>query len=106
MSSLVHDPTAAVLAEVFMWEVVLSFGMVAVIVVDADSKFRGIFEVMCNKLKIIFWLLARGNHKGNSVERYHRFLNKTQTMCGTDRGTHDTLIKILKHPNTCGTQHR
>ena len=66
-SSLVYDPNAAVLAEVFMTEIVFSFSMVAMIVVDADNKFRGVFEDACNRSKITFWPLARGNHKGNSA---------------------------------------
>jgi len=76
VSSLVHDPNAAVLAEIFMREVVLSFGMVAVIVVNAYNKLRGAFEEVCNNLKITFCPLMRGNHKGNIVERCHRFLKK------------------------------
>ena len=98
VSSLLHDPTTAVLAEVFMQEVVLSFGVVAVVVVDADNKFCGTFEEACNTLKITFWTLARVNHKGNSVERYHCVLDKTQTICGTDRGTHHTFATNIKTP--------
>ena len=79
-----------------MESVVLSFGMVAVIVVDADSKFQGIFESLCDTLKLVFWPLARGNHKALSVERYHRFLNKTQTICGNNRGTHESFITNVK----------
>ena len=29
----------------------------------------------------------RGNHKGLSVERYRRFLNKTQAIAGEEKGT-------------------
>ena len=50
-----------------MEEVVLSFGMVEVVSVDADSRFRGAFEAMCGFLQMIFWTLLRGNHKLNSV---------------------------------------
>ena len=60
-----------------MEEVVLSFGMVTVLVVDADSGFRGAFEEICNCLQIKFCPLAHVNDKGNSIEKYHRFLNKT-----------------------------
>ena len=60
-----------------MEQVVLSFGMVLVVVVDADSKFLNLFQDMCQRQDFIFLPLARGNHKGNSVEKYHRFLNKT-----------------------------
>ena len=70
--------------------------MCAVMVVDADSKFRALFEETCTKLNIIIWFLARQNHKGLSVERYHRFLNKTQTIAGQDRGTHMSILQNHK----------
>ena len=96
VSSLVTNPTASSLAILFMENVVLSFGMVAVVVVDADSKFKGVFEELCDILKITYWPLARGNHKGLGVERYHRFLNKVQTIVGNDRGTHQSIHTNLK----------
>ena len=96
VSTLVDDATSENLARLFMENVVLSFGMVAVVVVDADSKFLNDFKTMCDVLKITFWPLSRGNHKGNSVERYHRFLNKTQTIVGQDRGTHHTFLQNMK----------
>ena len=96
VSSLVEDATSTVLAKLFMEDVVLNFGIVAVVVVDADSKFLGTFKDMCSILKIQFWPLARGNHKGNSVERYHRFLNKTQAIIGQDRGTHSSFRQNMK----------
>ena len=47
-----------------MKQVVLSFGMVAVIVVDADSNFLHLFKEMCAVLGIRFWPILRGYHKG------------------------------------------
>ena len=51
---------------------------------------------MCKLLKLTFWPLSRGNHKGNSVERYHRFLNKTQTISGQNRGTYEVFHQNIK----------
>ena len=51
-----------------MEEVVLSFGMVSVVVVDSYRRFRGAFEAMCKCLKITLWPLASRNHNGSSVE--------------------------------------
>ena len=79
-----------------MDNVVLTFGICSVVVVDSDSKFMDVFEEMCSKLNIVFWSLSRGNHKGLSVERYHRFLNKTQTIAGNERGTHLTILQNAK----------
>ena len=96
ISSIAANPTAESLAQTFMEDVVLTFSMVAVVVVDADSKFLKEFEQMCKALGMIFWTLARGNHIGNSVEKYHCFLNKTQTIVGQDRSTHETFIQNAK----------
>ena len=96
ISILVSDARAEVLAKLFMEQVVFSFGMVAVVVVDADSKFLSVFKDMCEKLDFIFWPLARGNHKGNSVEKYHRFLNKTQTIVSAEVGTHHSFVENCK----------
>ena len=74
-----------------MENVVLTFGIVDVIVLDADSKFLGVFKTTCVALNIYSWPLSRVNHKGNSVEKYRRFLNKTQAIVGQDHGSHVTF---------------
>ena len=79
-----------------MEEVVLSFGMVSVVIIDTDNRPRGAFEEMCKFLQIIFWPLSRVNHKGNSVEKYHHFLNKTQAIAGQDCVRHDVFIVNAK----------
>ena len=77
--------------------------MVGVVVVDAGSQFRGAFEEMCECLQITFWSLSCGNRKGNSIEKYHRFLNKTQDITGQDSGRHDVFIQNSKHRSMHGT---
>ena len=96
VSSPTTDITAAHLAQLFMADVVLTFGMCSVVVIDDGSSFKGVFIQMCRTLDITHWVLSRGNHKGNSVEKYHRFLNKTQAISGNDRGTHDVYIQNAK----------
>ena len=51
VSSITFNTEATVLARLFMEDVVLSFGMVAFVVVDADSRFRSVFEEVCTILK-------------------------------------------------------
>jgi len=51
---------------------------------------------MCKALKMSYWPLARSNHKAKRVECYHRFLNKTQTIIGQDRGMHEFFIQNAK----------
>ena len=92
----VSNITAANLAQVYMEQVVLTFGISAVIVVDDGSTFKGTFRAMCEALKLTFWILSKNNHQGLIVERYHRFLNKTQTIIGNDRGNHITYLQNAK----------
>ena len=96
ISIIVSDAHSEPLGKLFMEQVVFSFGMVAVIVVNADSKFLGLFTEMCNTLGLKLWALSRSNHKGLSVERYHRFLNKTQTIVGQYKGTQHSIIENCK----------
>ena len=59
-----------------MDNVVLLFGMVANLVVDVRSRFNSIFKDMCAALGIIYWPLARGNHKVISVKIIISFSTK------------------------------
>ena len=43
-----------------------------------------------------FWPLERGNHKGNGVEKFHRFLNKTSKIQENDHGTHNGIAHTVK----------
>ena len=51
---------------------------------------------MCVALGIIFWPLVRRNHKSNTMEEYHRFLNKTQTIVGANMGTNFSFVENSK----------
>ena len=79
-----------------MEEVVLSFCMVAVVVEDSGSRFQVAFEAICKFLQITSLPLSRGNHKVNSVENCHWFLNKTQAIAGKYRVSHDIFIQNSK----------
>ena len=75
VSCILSDTNLNALSKIFTEQVVLNYYMVTIVVVDADSMFENTFKAMCRILKLIFWSLSCGKHKGNSVERYHRFLN-------------------------------
>ena len=77
VSTITTETHAEHLEKLFMDNVVLLFGMVANLVVDARSRFNSIFKDMCAALGIIYWPLARGNHKVISFGNYHLFLKKT-----------------------------
>ena len=93
---IIPSPTvnisAAHLAQIFMADIVFSFRMCSVVLVDDGSSFKGVFTALCNCLDLTYWCLSRDNHKGNSIEQYPRFLNKTQSIAGNNPGTHDTYI--------------
>ena len=91
-----YQINAATMATLFMENVVLTLGMCAVVVIDDGSPFKGVFKEFCDILGIKYWCLARGNHKGLSVERLHRFLNKVMTIDGNDMGTHAGFIRTAK----------
>ena len=101
--SIKTDTKAESLAKLFMEEVVLSFGMVALVLVDADRRFRGAFEEMFKCLQITFWNLARGNHRINSVEKYHRFFKKHNLSQDKIVGAMVYLSKTQKHLSIHGT---
>ena len=80
----------------FMENVVLSFGMVVIIVVGADSRFKSFFKDMCTALGIVYLSLECGNHKGTRIEKYHQFLNRTQAITGQYRGTQNVFLQKAK----------
>ena len=96
VSNITTEKYAEHIAKVFMDNVVLLFSMVAILVIDSTSSFKSIFKDMCSALGIIYWTLSCRNHKGMSVEKYHHFLNKTQTISYQDRGMHDVFLQNKK----------
>ena len=98
VSSITDNIEAAAPAQFFMSDIVMTFGMCAVVVIDNSSTSKCVFILMCKHLKIQYWCLLRGNQRGNgnSVERHQSFLNKTQTLVGTDRGTSLVIVQHEK----------
>ena len=47
---------------------------------------------MCDDLNLNHDVLAKRNHKGLTVEHFHRFLNKSITIAAEDRGTNDIFV--------------
>ena len=96
ISNITTETHAENLAKHFMKNLVLLFSMVPILFVDSHSWFKSVFKDICAALGIIYWPLARGNHKGMSIEKYHRFLKKTQAILGQDRGAHELFLKNAK----------
>ena len=68
VSSATTDIAAAHLAQLFMKDVVLSFGMCSVVVINDGSSIKFVFRLMCEALAITYRLLSHWNHCGDSVE--------------------------------------
>ena len=76
VSNITMETHAEQLSKLFMENVVLSFIMVAVFVVDTKSRFKSVFKDMCAALGIIYWPLELGNHKRMSIENVSHLSQK------------------------------
>ena len=47
---------------------------------------------MCKSLTLNYDFLAKRNHKGLSIDHFHRFPNKSVTITAEDRGTTDVFV--------------
>ena len=95
-SAIIMETNAEHLAKIFMDNSVILFGLVAILVVGTDRRFKSIFKDVCAVLVIIYCPLVSDNHKGMSVENHHRFLKKTQAIAVQDRVTYDFFIQNAK----------
>ena len=96
VSTITTETHAEHLMKLFTENVALSFGMVAIIIVETNGWFKSVSKDMYTALGIIYWPLACGNHEGVRVEEYHCFLNKTQAIAGQYRGTHGVFLQNAK----------
>ena len=98
LSNITIETHAKHLARLFTENAILSFVMVEILVVDPDSQFKIVLKDICAALRIIYWPFLGGNHKGVSIKKYHRFLNKMQVLAGQDIGTHAVFLHYAKTP--------
>jgi hypothetical protein len=66
-------------------KVLLANGLAHTIVIDKDSKFRGVFEETMKLLQINLHTASGGNHDPILTERFHVFLNKSLTLFCNER---------------------
>ena len=62
----------------FMEDVILTFRISAVVVIDEYRKFCRVFEEAIKALKITVCKISQGNHKGICAEKYPHFF---KTKC-------------------------
>ena len=71
----VSDAASATLAIHFMQHGLLKFRMSHLVVIDDGTPFKRAFVAICQALNLNYDILVKRNHKGFSVEHFHRFLN-------------------------------
>ena len=76
----VPHESSATLADYFFQNVLMKFGLCHLVVLDDGTPFKGAFIAMCKALKLKYDILDKRNHKGLSVEHFHRFLKKASTI--------------------------
>jgi hypothetical protein len=85
--------TASSFARLFCAEVLFKHGICSRVVIDDDSKFKGLFKDMCAALQLDYIVLAKGNHQGCRCERYHRFQNKVLKIECTKRRSNQIFVE-------------
>ena len=88
----VPDESSDTLASYFMQYVLMKFGFFHLVVLDDKNPFKGVFIAMCDALNMNHDVLSKCNHKGLTVEHFHRFMNKSVTVATKDCGTNDILF--------------
>ena len=66
--------------------------MCHLVVIYDDTPFKGTFVAICTSLDLPYDILAKRNHKGLTVEHFHRFLNKAVTIVIEDRQSNDVFV--------------
>ena len=106
VSTPTFDITAANLTKLFMEEVLLTFGMCAVVFVDDGRYFKDIFKEMCEHLKLTYWCISRVNHKGNSAKNIIVSSTKPKPSQALIEVAMITLFNMPRPANIRGTAHR
>ena len=70
-----------------MQHVLMKFGIYHLVVLGDGTPFKGAFIAMCQALNLNYDFFAKQNHKGLSVDHFHRFLSKSVTIDAEERDT-------------------
>ena len=88
----VPKESSVTLSSFFMQHVLMKIGICHLVVLDTGIPCKGAFIIMFYTLSLNYDVLAKRNHKGVSVEHFHRFLKKSVTIAVEDRGTNDIFV--------------
>ncbi len=76
-----------------IYAIQLRYGLSHLLVIAADSKFKGEFLKASELLKIKLHPVARGNHDAIMVERFNRFLNSSLIVFNNDRKSNRVFLE-------------
>jgi hypothetical protein len=76
-----------------LMKILLQHGFCHTIVVDADSKFKGIFRETMKMLQINIHWASGNNHDSILVERFNAYLNKGLKILCTERSTTRNFVE-------------
>ena len=73
----VTNESSLTLAKNFFQHVLMKFGLCHSVVIHDGNPFIGDFVARCKPLDLNYDILVKRNHKGSTVENFHRFNIKT-----------------------------
>ena len=95
-TTLMDEVTSEVLAVKAFTAFFVSYGLPRLIIVDADGLFQSVFVELFRLLHIPVEAVSRENHKAVRNERFHRYLNKVETINTADKESfHQWLQGVL-----------
>ena len=90
---LVTKKIYAVFAENVFQHVLMKFDLCHIVVVDDGNPFICDFVAMSKTVDLNFDIIFKRNHKGLTVEYFHRFLNNVVTIAMEDRQSDDAFVR-------------
>ena len=70
----------------------MKFGLCHLVAFDDGTPFKGAFIAMFTAIDLNYDILAKRNHRGLTVEHFHRFLNKAVIIAMEGRKRNDFLV--------------
>ena len=69
-----------------------TFDLCHLVVVDDGTPFKGSLITIYGAFNLSRDVLAKRNHKGLTVENFHRFINNSDTIAAEERDTNNILF--------------
>ena len=91
---VVHIPneTDDTLASYFMQHTLIKFCVYYLVVLGHATPFKGAFIAICQALNLNYDIFAKCNHKGLTVEQFHRLLNRSVAVTAEGRGANNIFF--------------